>query len=214
MTDMDSVEFIKQFPVRSFDKGSLIMSEGSGVDQLFAIRSGYIKVSSLNTEGIQRLLWIAGRYDLAPTEQLFSRRASVTFYYTALTDVVAYVIPKDVFLTHAHENPAFLYEIAAGMSGHYDDLLHRLHSLEQTSIRDRLIHTLHYLAKRFSADDMVDLHRLNLRLTHQDLADMIGATRETTSLELQKLRRSGLVEYNRSSFIIYTDKLSEALSVS
>jgi CRP/FNR family transcriptional regulator len=211
---MDSIDFIKQFPVRRFTKDSPIISEGDEVNQLFAIQTGYIKVSSLNSDGIQRLLWIAGRYDIAPTEQLFSKSTAVTFYYTALTDVTAYVISKDAFLTKAHDSPAFLYEIAVAMSGHYDDLLHRLNSLEQTSIRGRLIHTLHYLATRFSAENAVDLFTLDLRLTHQDIAEMIGATRETTSVELQKLRLDDLISYDRSSFIVHVDRLSELLAVS
>jgi CRP/FNR family transcriptional regulator len=107
-----------------------------------------------------------------------------------------------------------LYEIAVAMSGHYDDLLHRLNSLEQTSIRGRLIHTLHYLATRFSAENAVDLFTLDLRLTHQDIAEMIGATRETTSVELQKLRLDDLISYDRSSFIVHVDRLSELLAVS
>jgi CRP/FNR family transcriptional regulator len=69
-----------------------------------------------------------------------------------------------------------------------------------------LIATLHYLAQRFSADDTVDLYLLGLRLTHQDIAKMIGSTRETTSLELQRLQRDGYISYDRTRFIVHVSK--------
>lgn len=208
---MNSVDFIKQFPVKNFTKGQLILSEGDHVDSLYAIQSGYIKVSSLNNDGVERLLWLAGRYDIAPTEKLFSCNCSVTFNYTALTDVSTYVIDKAAFIEYSQQNPAIMHEIARSMCTHYDDLLNRINTIEQSTIHAKLVHTLHYLAQRFSADHTVDLHQLGLKLTQQDIAEMIGATRETTSLELQKLRQDGLIDYDRSSFVVNVSKLSPLL---
>lgn len=206
---MDTVEFAKQFPLRSFSKGEVIMSEGNVLDKLLAIRSGFIKVTSLDDTGTERMLWIAGQDDLVPSEHLFLTHHTLAFFYTALTDCTAHVVNKREFLEHTRSSLGLMTDVATTMSAQYDDLLLRVDSIGQPSVHEKLLATLRYLAERFSASTVVDLHRLGLNLTHQDIADMIGSTRETTSLELQKLRQMGCIDYNRSSFVIYLDKCGD-----
>ncbi len=203
---MDVIDFVKECPVTAFTKDELILSAGDVSDSLLAIRSGFVKVTSIDDEGNERMLWIAGRYDIIPTEGLFSRHRPLKFFYTALTDGDLFQINKSEFLNKAATDLRLMTEIATSMSGHYDDLLSRVNSIGQGMVRDKLIATLHYLATRFSADDSVDLYGLGLHLTHKDLADMIGSTRETTSLELQRLKVAGLVDYDRTRFIVHTGK--------
>jgi CRP/FNR family transcriptional regulator, cyclic AMP receptor protein len=203
---MDIVEYVKNRPVRHFTKGEVVLSEGDVSDTLLAIRSGYIKVTSLDDDGNERMLWIAGRYDIVPTERLFSRHSPLQFFYTALSDCDVYEINKADFIAKAKADVKLMTEVAASMSNHYDDLLSRVNTIGQTTIHDKLIATLYYVASRFSADQSVDLYQLGLHLTHKDLAEMIGSTRETTSVELQKLRQAGYIEYDRTRFIIHTDK--------
>ncbi len=200
---MDIIEYVKHCPVKSFSKGESILSEGDVSDTLLAIRSGYIKVTSLDNDGNERMLWIAGRYDIVPTEKLFSRHSPLQFFYTAPSDGDVFQINKADFLLKAKADVTLMTEIATGMSEHYDDLLSRVNTIGQSNIRDKLIATLVYLAKRFSAEESVDLYALGLRVTHNDLAEMIGST---ISLELQKLRQSGSIEYDRSRFIVHTSK--------
>lgn len=204
---MDAANYVKTRPIRSFSKGETIIDAGDISDTLLAIRHGYIKATSIDENGNERMLWIAGRYDIVPTERLFSLRSPLQFFYTALSDCEVYEIDKVDFLTKAKTDLSLMTEIAVGMSGHYDDLLSRVNTVGQASVHEKLIATLCYVATRFSAEASVDLYSLGLRLTHKDLAEMIGSTRETTSVELQKLRQSGSIDYTRTKFIVHTDKL-------
>jgi CRP-like cAMP-binding protein len=203
---MDVINFVKNYPVKHFTKGEALISEGDISDTLYAIRSGYVKVTSLDDNGNERMLWIAGRYDIVPTERLFSRHSPLQFFYTALADGDVYQINKADFLAKAKADAGLMTEIATSMSGHYDDLLSRVNSIGQTSIHDKLVATLRYVAERFSADQSVDLYQLGLHLTHKDIAEMIGSTRETTTLELRKLQQAGSIEYDRKKFIVHVDK--------
>ena len=203
---MDVIDFVKKFPVKPFSKDQVLLSGGDVSDTLLALSSGFVKVSTLDDMGNEHLLWIAGRYDIVPTERLFSKHTPLQFFYTALSDGAAYQINKADFLNYATTDLQLMTEIATSLSTHYDDLLTRISSVEQTNIRDKLIATLRYLAERFSADTTVDLYQLGLKLTHKDLAEMIGSTRETTSLELQKLNKQGCISYDRSKFIVHLDQ--------
>jgi CRP/FNR family transcriptional regulator len=204
---MTPVDFIKQFPVVAFPKGSMIMSPDVPADSIYAIRTGFAKIYSIDGRGNERLLWIAGRYDIVPTELLFSTRTNVNYFYAALSDISAYKIKKSALLDYAKESPAIMTEIARSMSAHYDDLLVRIQAIEQPTLRSKVIETLCYLGERYSAGDSIQLEEIGLPLTHQDIANLIGATREATAVELKRLKDAGLIDYSRSSFTIHVTRL-------
>ncbi len=203
------LEYARQYPVKSFSKGETILYEGQPLNAIFAVESGFIKVTSLSESGHERILWIAGPGSMVPAEQLFSTQGSLRFFYTALSDCIAYKVDKKQFAQHAKETPVLMSEIATRMSAHYDDLLIRIDSVGQGSVRNKLIYTLTYLAKRFGTGDVVDIYKLGLRLTHQDISEMIGSTRETTSIELRKLMLEGGVVYDRNQCVINVPRLEE-----
>ena len=211
---MNSVEYVQQFPLKEYNAGEMLLQKGDSLDCLMAIREGFVKITSITDTGIERLLWIAGRYDVLPTEQLFSKNAKVKYFYTALTNGTYYAVDKKSFLDVAFENSELMNEVARGMSAHYDDLLDRIDSVDTATVKERLVRTLCYLAERLSGSGTVDLYEAGLRLTHQDLAAMIGSTRETTSLTLNELRQDKLIQYNRKQFVVNVDRLLETVEKS
>lgn len=82
---MDIVEFVKSFPVQTFQKDELLATAGQPNNHFYAIREGFIRVSSIDDTGRHKLLWIAGRYDLVPLEQFLARKTFATT--TAATEM-------------------------------------------------------------------------------------------------------------------------------
>jgi len=208
---MDIATYIQNFPAKEFQRGELLLQKGDSSSQLMAIRNGFVKVTSINANGVERLVWIAGRYDIAPTEQLFSKHGEVRFFYTALTDGSFYEINKADLLSAASKDPVIMAEIARNMSIHYDDFLQRIDAVDSATVKERLMRTLCYLAERLSADSTVDLFEYGLKISHQDLSSMIGSTRETTSVMLSELRSEDLIQYSRQKFTVHVDKLKTTL---
>jgi CRP/FNR family transcriptional regulator len=68
--------------------------------------------------------------------------------------------------------------------------------------RRRLSSVLLELADRFGADEAGD-RRLGVRLTHEDLARLIGAARETVTPLLGELRTAGILHYDRRRLLIH-----------
>ena len=209
---MDAMDLIRQSPVRTYSKGQVIFSEGEVSDTLVIIKNGYVKVASLDAAGIERVLWIASTEDIMPSERLFSLKNRLDYFYTTLSPVTAWTIDKPQLLKEARRSPELMSAIAASLSDTHDDLLFRIDTIDQSTIHDRLVSTLKYLVLRFGGGKTVDLHKIGLQLTHQDIAEMIGSTRETTSLELEKLKHEGSIDYSRSHFIIYPEKHTDLLT--
>jgi CRP/FNR family cyclic AMP-dependent transcriptional regulator len=78
-------------------------------------------------------------------------------------------------------------------------------------VRARLAGILFKLARSFGRRDRQGLV-ITARITHQDLADYIGASRETVSLTLAEMRRKKLIRMNVRRFVVPDLKLLKKAS--
>ena len=208
---MDLVEFIKSFPISTFIKGEALLSAHEQTDTVLIVREGIVKVTSFSDEGDERLLWLAGRYDIVPTEGIFKAISTPRYFYTAFSNGSAYTVNKKDLLDKAHSNITVMTQVARGLSEHHDDLLSHLNGIEQSNLRGKIIYVLQTVCEKFSGADIVALHEIGLNLTHQDIADMVHASREAVSIELKQLQEEGFVEYSRSSFTVYAEKIAQEI---
>ena len=208
---MDIVTFIKSFPLRVFQKHELLLHPDEAYDQVLIVREGFVKVTSTDTDGVERLLWIAGRYDIVPSEGVLNLSAITQYTYTAHSAGSAYVVPKADLLQLAREDAGVMAQIAQALGEHYDELLARINSLQQSGLRRRIVLMLDTLAQKFSVAEVVHLHELGLNISHQDIADMVHGSREAVSIELGALREQGIVDYSRSTFTIHTIELQKEI---
>ena len=206
MTEL--VDFVKSFPLQSFDKDTLLVSEGEVTEEILFIREGFVKATRTNDNGSQRIIWIAGRYDIVPSESFFFSRAHPDYDYVSLSSGNGYRVEKKHFLEYAAQHPNAMTQMANAFGDHYDSMLHHVDAISQSTIRDKIVALLHSLTTRFCTQPICDLHELGLIITHQDIADMVGATRESVSLELKRIKDEMLIDYTRSSFTVYVDKLA------
>lgn len=200
------------FPVKEFDKGETLFNEGAEITKCFVVKKGYVKVVSFNENGVPQVLWIAGSGDIVPAENFFVAKTATHFFYIALTNVAVYEVDKHILIADAKEDSDVMAGIARTLANYSDTLLARLHAVEQPNVRIKILYSLYDLATRLSAKDKVDLYALGLTLTHQDIADMVGASRETTSLELMKLRSQKLLTYNRQELTVHVKKIAALIS--
>ncbi len=212
MKSEDFVSFVKTLPVRSFHKDELLLASDDPSDTFLAIREGYVKATSTEDSGRERLLWLAGRYDIVPLERFFTRKP-LQYDYVGYSDGSAYVVSKDQLLALIDEHPSAAAEVAKGMSEHLDDISERLSAVGQADVRRKVLHTLYGIATKFSSREVVELDAIGLNLTHQDIADMIGASREVVSTELSKARSDGYVDYSRSTLSVDTVKIRDTLGL-
>lgn len=209
---MDIIDFVKAFPMRKFTKDELLLASGDPSDTFFAVRDGFIKATTTDDSGRKRLLWVAGRYDIIPLERFFTHKI-LQYDYVGHGEGSAYVIQKKDLHRLIKERPQIAVEIAHGLSEHFDDVSERLSAVGQADVRSKLLHMLYNLAVKFSSADLVELHAVGLNLTHQDLADMVGASREVVSVELNKARKAGYINYSRSTFSIDVAKIRDLMTI-
>ena len=179
------------YPRRELGKGEPLYRSGDRADTVYRVVHGLVKLGIDVPSGKERIVGVAGPGDLIGA--LAPGRPTLRESAEALSaSVVVTVVPRE---EAAAFEPALFR--AAG-----DQLTRVTDALEdgELPVGARLARALLRLGERFgqlAADGSV---RITLPLTHENLAAMIGAARETTTAALGELRHLGLLEGTRGSY--------------
>ncbi len=182
---------------RQIKKHQIILYQGEVRPQLYVIKKGIVKMYTVLSNGNEIVVALYSEGDSFPTYTDSKSMPTALFYYQAMTDVqLQNVAPEDLKMD------------ARDQSRHYLGALLHINALVQMNAHDKLVHTLRYLAVRFGVPLInKNFIRINLKLTQQDLADMSNMSRETTSIELAKLKDSGVVVEKNKHYALNMSKL-------
>jgi CRP/FNR family transcriptional regulator, cyclic AMP receptor protein len=176
----------------------LILPEG----RCWVVASGYVKLLDPRPDGNRFVRLILGRGSLFG-DRPFEAQAFHGFASPQGEQAIAHSPAEVIELDRAElesasrdqgELAGFLLESAASRA---QFLERRLHWQFTTPIRARLAATLRDLIC-YEGDRCRHGHTIDVRLTHQDLAELVGAARPVISAELAGMRKAGLLEYTRS----------------
>lgn len=197
-------------PVRRFQKGSTILHQGEVPRGVYIIKSGTVKVFNLTTKGDEQIITFNTEGELFPTPWLFGKTPSVIYFYEANETTELYVLEKGALLQLAKDSGAVSYYLMNYYATAFSAALIRINALEQFKADKKVHFTLFYLCQRFGTNQQ-QFTKINLRLTQYDLAALTGLTRETVSVEINKLKRAKIVYSTRGHYFIALKQLIDLL---
>lgn len=200
-------DLLHSYSLRKFKKGQTLLFQGEVPRYAYVVKSGTVKTYNISPLGEEQLVSLSSEYDILP-EAWFLGEASVAYYfYEAFTDCTVYAIPREELVKKVTDSPAFANHLLQRFMRLYVGASVHINALEQPRSRDKLVHLLHYLMMRFGDDKRKDKVKLDIRLTHQTLANMLGVTRETIATEIARLRREKVVDYKQQTYSINKSRL-------
>ena len=204
-------EFFLQQKQRTYKKGEVILEAQVNPPGVFYIEKGFIKVYSLDSNGEEKNYVFYNDGVIFPLV-LVLKDYPDNLYYEAMSDTIIRETTKDSFMQFIRTDTQVLEEVLQMVLDLFGVYLDRVENLELSKAYARVIARLLFIAKRFGKEEGQRV-LLNIPITHYDLADSIALTRETTSREIEKLRKKGLIEYeDRLLWITDIDKLREELA--
>lgn len=203
--------FLTGSPVRKFRKDELLVQQEDELRQTFVVKTGAVRCYDISLDGNQQLIWIVSAGELFPASAPLEAEVKAQFFYSAFVDSEVYVVNRRRLLSFLHSHPGALLEIYADINHKLADLQYRVDAATKPKAREKILHTLAFIADRFKSRHVGQRVEVSLPLTHQDIADLVGLTRETTTATLNTLRDEGFVEYDRQRFFVYRDRIQETL---
>lgn len=206
-------DFVREYPVRQFDRNQTILLKGDTPETAFAIKSGFVKGYDIDAIGNEQLVWLGAKGDVFPMAWALALHDDVDYFYSAFSDVELYAVERKALLEFLRTNHSALFEITKRLSTRLTDALRHLNAAEKAKAEEKILHTLYFLSLRFGhlEDGDETTREIMLPITHQDIANLLGLTRETVTVELKKLKDQGVIDYDKSRFIVYQDKLEVML---
>ena len=186
---------------RRFESRDIIFSPGDpGVHLYFLL------------EGAVRLYKIYGDYKEATTALLkdggvfgelgLDEASRQTVFAEALTGVRVAVVRKSTLAELIKRRPEFAMQLLFSFSDRLGQCGEVIDCLLDRGVAARLGTLLVNLGDRFGKANGSGTV-IDVRLTHQDLANMISSTREAVSKEMSELQRNGVIEIRNRRIILY-----------
>lgn len=174
----------------SFRKGQVIMHEGARPQGVYCVHRGKIKLYTLGTEGKEQIIRFVTKGDLIGYRSILSDEP-ISASATALEDTHACYIPKSSFFKVIEDNPKFSLNMLQLSCHELGEAGKMITSLAQKSVKERLAEILLILRTTFGEDD--DGY-LNISLTREEIANMVGTATESVIRLISELRKDGFID--------------------
>ena len=191
---------------RAYPKGATIYSEGDPSDAVYILKEGLVKIISFSEKGAETILHI-----LKPDEifgALLLAEQTRPFTAVALEDAVVTIIPRERFLELLSLVPTVALNLIKLLSHRLKKVSRELAEFSHSWSYHRLAKVLLELCEEHG-DEVPAGTLITLHLTHEDLANLIGTTRETVTTQVNKFERMGLLKRQDRQFIVNRARLTE-----
>jgi CRP/FNR family cyclic AMP-dependent transcriptional regulator len=192
--------------LKTFKRGAEIFSPGDAGDSLFLLSEGRVKLVSIKGAGKEFTLAYHTAGDLFGESALMSNDLR-TCAAVAVQKSRIWLLPTAVMREISLKSPAFVMEMSSLIAQRRSELENRLESLVFRDVPARLADQLLRLAEIYGVEKNFG-GGLSLKFSQQELASLIGATRETTSTAINEMKRQGILDTSHRMIII---KDAEAL---
>ena len=182
--------------VKSYRKNTIVINQGDETSSLYIILSGSVKVFISSDEGREAVLnhQVAGDYfgDLA----LIDRQPRAASVMTTEPSKFM-IISRDDFMRCLANNPEIALNLIRPLTSRVRMLAQNVSNLALLDVYGRVAHTLLQESHEENGQRVTD------RLTQQEIADMVGASRAMVSRVLKDLRAGGYISVDRKRITIH-----------
>jgi CRP/FNR family transcriptional regulator len=185
----------KALTTRSIGRGHVVFREGDTGDRLFAVLEGKVKITRASADGRENLIAVLGAGEMFGELSLFDpgpRTASVS----AVTDATLVSLDHDDLRPLLLERPGVAVELLQALAQRLRRTNEAMADLVFTDVPGRVAKALLDLADKFGVAE-AEGTRVRHDLTQEELAQLVGASRETVNKALSEGRSVLLLDPER-----------------
>lgn len=181
---------------KSFPKNSVIINEGDDTSSMYIIESGKVKAFLSNEDGKEVILAIMSTGDHFGELSILDpspRSASIM----TMEPCKFSIISKENFERSLDAHPNIARNMVTELTRMVRKMTENIRGLALMDVYGRVAHTLLDMA-----EDIDGVKIINQKLTHQDIAKMVGSSREMVSRIMKDLQKGGYITSERKRIVI------------
>jgi CRP/FNR family cyclic AMP-dependent transcriptional regulator len=217
MTSPETLEariasFFSRFPSVEFAPGTPVLEATEHPETTFYIKDGYVRQYIISPDGVELTVHLFRSGSFFPLMQVLNDTPN-RFFYEAFTPIVMHMASAVDVRQFLKSEPEVLYDLTQRLLLGIDGLLVRLEVVAFGSAALRVADGLIFLVRHFGTIEGNSV-KIDQRLTHRHIAQIVGLTRETTSLELERLMKQGILSKDGDRLVILDhQRLSQAATL-
>ncbi|MCG8591754.1 MAG: Crp/Fnr family transcriptional regulator [Proteobacteria bacterium] len=181
---------------RRYPKQTVIVEEGLAGDYMYIIREGRVKVTKTSEDGREKIMGFLDAGDFFGEMSLLEhapRSASVK----TLEPARLLALSRKDFLAHLRESPDLALAVIGVLTERLREANEQASSMSFQGVKERT----RGLFERISRVENTG-RRMTPALTHQQIADMIGTSRETVTRVVKQLKQDGYLSQEGKRYIV------------
>jgi CRP/FNR family transcriptional regulator len=192
-------KYFSQFPTHKFPKGKILIKPGDRIENVYFIKSGFVRAYTITPKGENTINLFKPLFIMSLIHSLIDHRND--YYFQALTPVEVYSVPQSEFKKFITENKELSFLIMdyflSSLLNYFVNQGNIVNGTAQNKISSVLLQLTH---------DYGDVKngrlQVNFPATHRIIANLVGLTRETTSVQMSKLQKMGVISTKRTQFVV------------
>jgi len=166
-----------------------VFSSGTPANHIYFLDTGLVKIEKMTDGGKEMLLGVVAPGEIFGEQALLGEGA-FSVSAKVLEAGTAYAIPTDLFNRFCERRPEMWRLLVQHFLAKKDELERKIEHLCLSDVKQRIMFYLNELARlSMNADGAGSV----IHISQNELASLVGATRETTSTTLNSLARQGLI---------------------
>ncbi len=186
----------KRYPTRT-----TIIHEGDIPDTLYYITEGSVSVTLEETDGREIVLAYLNRGDFFGEMGLFQDEPERSARVVAKTECEIAEISYDKFHDLAKVDPQLIFSLAAQLSSRLQKTSRKVVDLAFLDVTGRVAHALLELTKE--PDAMTHPDGMQIKVTRQEIAKIVGCSREMAGRVLKELETEGLITAHGKTVVVF-----------
>lgn len=199
LEEKDLAEIARLLIDRRYPKDAVVFEDGMPGDYMYLIREGQVKVTKMSEDGREKILEILGEGDFFGEMALLERAPRSASVKTTMPCLLL-ALSRQEFIALIRRNPDLALDLIRELSRRLRETSEQIRGLMFERVEGRTRRVLSRLAREEVAG------RPGLRatapITHQQLADLVGTSRETVTRVLKELRDQGWLEQDGKRYLV------------
>jgi CRP-like cAMP-binding protein len=208
LNDHELSEVSKHKTTNKYKKGQNLFLEGNPPFGLFCISNGKIKLTKTSDDGKETIIKIAKPGDVLGHRSLFSNQ-NYNASATAIEECEVCFLDKSYVDKAIKQNPSIAMQIIGKLTKDMGAFEDKMASFHQMNVREKFAHFIIDMDVEFGENTPQGRY-LNLKLTREEMASMIGTATETLIRTVTEFKDEGAIELDgKKIYITNYDTLRE-----
>lgn len=194
--------FFLNFPQETYKRGDcVIRPDETKITHVYLLESGFVRQYALSRDGEEKNLMLFRPPAIFPIVYVLDPSENNHYFFEAQSDVVVRKVPAEKVVEFLHANPDSLFELTVRFARGIAMETLMLENIMSTCALHKITVVLLNFARRFGTPQKYGV-RIEFPLTHKEIGNYAGVTRETVSREIQKLIDKKLITKENNIYTI------------